>query len=146
MKFKEWLIKMFTHNNEHLSHHLLSLSLPLPLHCLDTPQSLPSVCHSLPEGQRQRLLLEFTSQGSSHHCCECLYIYTYLVMCEVSHQPHLDVGVVGDTTQYLGALESSLRVGAAVIQIPGGDKKCSSLNYAHFQPIHPSESRITPTQ
>lgn len=61
-------------------------------------------------------------------------------MCEVSHQPHLDVGVVGDTTQYLGALESSLWVGAAVIQIPAGD---NSLNYAHFQPIHSSESRIT---
>lgn len=36
--------------------------------------------------------------------------WTYLVMCEVSHQPDLNVWVVGDATQNLGALEGGLWV------------------------------------
>lgn len=43
-------------------------------------------------------------------------------MCEISHQPVLNVGVVGNTTQDLGTLEGSLWVGAAVVQIPARDK------------------------
>lgn len=43
-------------------------------------------------------------------------------MCEISHEPILNVGVVGDTTQDLGTLKCSLWVGAAVVQIPVQEK------------------------
>lgn len=51
------------------------------------------------------------------------YIWTNLVVSEISHQPHLDVGVGGDATQNLGALESSFWVWAAVIKIPAGEER-----------------------
>lgn len=57
----------------------------------------------------------------------------YLVVCEISHQPDLDVGVVGNTTQDLGTLEGSLWVGAAVVQIPARDKQGSPLSYTHSE-------------
>ena len=55
----------------------------------------------------------------------------YLVMCEISHQPVLDVGVAGDATQDLGTLERSLWVGAAVVQEPAGDKQGAPLSCTH---------------
>lgn len=51
--------------------------------------------------------------------------FIYLVMCEISHQPNLNVGVLSDAAQDLGALESSLWVGAAVVKIPAGGKHTS---------------------
>lgn len=42
-------------------------------------------------------------------------------MCEVSHQSYLDVGVIGDASQNLGALKGSFWVGATVVQIPETD-------------------------
>lgn len=42
-------------------------------------------------------------------------------MCEVSHQPMLNVGVVGNVTQDFGCLKGSFRVGIAVVQIPARD-------------------------
>lgn len=56
----------------------------------------------------------------------------YLVVCEISHQPILNVGVVGDTTQDLGTLEGSLWVGAAVVQIPARDRH-RSPSYTHSE-------------
>lgn len=53
----------------------------------------------------------------------------YLVVCEVSHQSDLNVGVVGNTTQDLGTLEGRLWVGGAVVQIPARE----TLNLA-YQP------------
>ena len=47
---------------------------------------------------------------------------TSLVMCEVSHQPVVDVGVAGDASEDLSALEGRLWIGAAVIQVPARDK------------------------
>lgn len=52
-----------------------------------------------------------------------IWALTHLVVCEISHQSHLDVGVVGDATQNFGALESSFWVWAAVVKIPAGEKK-----------------------
>lgn len=43
-------------------------------------------------------------------------------MCEVSHQPVVDVGVAGDASEDLSALEGRLRIGAVVIQVPARDK------------------------
>lgn len=59
----------------------------------------------------------------------------YLVMCEISHQSILNVGVVGDTTQDLGTLEGSLWVGAAVIQIPARDTHRLPLSCTHSEQI-----------
>lgn len=47
--------------------------------------------------------------------------FVYLIMCEVSHQPMLNVGVVGNMTQDFGRLKGSFRVGIAVVQIPARD-------------------------
>lgn len=42
-------------------------------------------------------------------------------MCEISHQPVLNVGVVGNMTQDFGRLKGSFRIGIAVVQIPARD-------------------------
>lgn len=78
-------------------------------------------------------------------CASCfnLQICIYLVVCEISHQPNLNIGVVGDTTQDLGTLEGSLWVGAAVVKIPAGDKQDSPISYSHSETINLSKSMIT---
>lgn len=48
-------------------------------------------------------------------------VKAYLIMCEISHQPMLNVGVVGNMTQYFGSLIGSFRVRIAVVQIPAKD-------------------------
>lgn len=65
-----------------------------------------------------------------HHLCDlacgkCISFHSplyYLVVSEIPHQSAVDVGVVGDATQDLGALEGSVWVGAAVAQIPAEGK------------------------
>lgn len=59
-------------------------------------------------------------------CCDLRLIY--LVVCEISHQSILNVGVVCDTTQNLGTLEGSFWIGAAVVQIPERDNHISLLS------------------
>lgn len=55
----------------------------------------------------KRVYIEATVPSNSKYDTR---FQTYLVMCEVSHQPDLNVWVVGDATQNLGALEGGLWV------------------------------------
>lgn len=59
----------------------------------------------------------------------------YLVVCEISHQSSLDVGVVSDTTQDLGTLEGSFWVGAAVVQIPAKGKQNLVISFCFLRSI-----------
>lgn len=58
-------------------------------------------------------------------------------MCEVSNQSGLDVWVACDTAQNLGTLESSIRIRAAVVQVPVKAKQVKSahvlLNQTHIK-------------
>lgn len=49
---------------------------------------------------------------------------SYLIMSEVSNQSGLDVWVACDTSQDLCTLESSIRIGAAVVQVPVKSQMC----------------------